>query len=96
MTNNLTPSNEYFIFLLPPNTRVIKTLIDELLDMLEYQDSVIYHEFPDKNALLRELETVYNAPSFPDSSEEMKELAQTIFMYEINNRRNRYFEIIGR
>ena len=60
MTNNLTPSNEYFIFLLPPNTRVIKTLIDELLDMLEYQDSVIYHEFPDKNALLRELETVYN------------------------------------
>ena len=96
MTNNLTPTNEYFIFLLPQNTRTIKTLIDELLDMLEYQDSIIYHEFPDKNDLLRQLETVYNAPTFPDSSNEMKDLAWTIFMYEIINRRNRYFEIINR
>ena len=95
MTNNLTPTNEYFLFLLPVKAKTIKSLIDERLDMLEYQDSIIYHEFPDKNELLRQLEMIYTSPTFPDSSEDMKDLAWTMFMYEIVSRRNRYFEIIS-
>ena len=96
MTNNLSNTNDYFLFLLPVNTRTIKLLVNELLDMYEYQDSFIYHEYPDKNEILRQLETIYASPTFPDSSDEMKDLAQTIFLYEMLIRRNRYFDIINR
>ena len=95
MDNTMSNTNDYALFLLPLNARTIKILIDELLDMLEYQDSFMYHEYPDKNELLRYVDQIYSSPSFPDKHPYLKDLAQTMLVYEILNRRTRYSNFIN-
>ncbi|MBE5935820.1 MAG: hypothetical protein E7262_08530 [Lachnospiraceae bacterium] len=95
MNNNFTMTNDYILFLLPVDARTIKEIINEKLDMLEYQDSYIYHEYPDKNELLRTLEEIYSSPIFPTSHASLRDLAHTMLVYEILDRRNRYFNIIS-
>ena len=84
---------EYVLFLLPKDSRLIKKLIDELLDQYEYSGSIIYDEFPDKTRLLKILDQVYDSPNTSLSS--MHNLVESIFFYEIINRRRRYFNYIN-
>lgn len=91
-SNQKKEDDTYLLFLLQPTSRLIKKLVDDLLDRLEYDGSIIYHEYPDKNELLRILQPIYATDSFPDNS---TELTEAIFFYEIFNRRRRYFNIVN-
>ena len=119
-SNRKKEDDAYMLFLLTPNARIIKELVDEILDRLEYEGSIIFHEYPDKNELLNIMEQIYSSPRFPgnapstspnntsnNTSNEvssmqmhnlvpsLRDLAETIFIYEMINRRRRYFNIVN-
>ena len=119
-SNRKKEDDAYVLFLLQPNARIIKELIEEILDRLEYEGSIIFHEYPDKNELLNIIEQVYSSPQFPNNttnntsdnipnttqdnisamqtyniSSDLRSLVETIFIYEMLNRRRRYFNIVN-
>ena len=115
-SNRKKEDDAYVLFLLQPNARIIKELVDEILDRIEYEGSIIFHEYPDKNELLKIIEQVYSSPQFPDNtsnnipdatqnnissmqthniSPDLRSLVETIFIYEMLNRRRRYFNIVN-
>lgn len=89
----MNPEEIYLSYLLSPVAANIKKLTDEILDRLEYEGSVIFHEYPDKNALLRLIEPIYESPKYP-SDETLRDLTEAIFYYEMYKRRARYFELL--
>ena len=63
--------NTYIIFLFPEEARKIKEIIAKALDKLDYEGSVIYHEYPDKNNLEEILNEIYQQinSQMPQSNE---------------------------
>ena len=72
VTNNLDPTsydydtskeaerdNAYILFLFPEEARQIKELVQEALNRLDYEGSVIYSEYPDKVDLQNILNRIY-------------------------------------
>lgn len=51
--------NAYIIFLFPEEARKVKEIVAKALDKLDYEGSVIYHEYPDKNNLEEILNEIY-------------------------------------
>lgn len=54
-----TQDNAYVIFLFPEEARRIKEIVAKALDRLDYEGSVIYHEYPDKNDLQEIINEIY-------------------------------------
>lgn len=63
--------NAYIIFLFPEEARKIKEIIAKALDKLDYEGSVIYHEYPDKINLEEILNEIYQQinSQMPQSNE---------------------------
>ena len=63
--------NAYIIFLFSEEARKIKEIIAKALDKLDYEGSVIYHEYPDKNNLEEILNEIYQQinSQMPQSNE---------------------------
>ncbi len=51
---------EYMIRMLPAVAREIWAVVDAILDRYEFEGSSMYAEYPDKNAILKITETIYD------------------------------------
>lgn len=87
-TNLSTDPNAYILFLYPKEAREINKLVNNKLDTLDYEGSIIFHEYPDKEALMNIIDQI----NIPFSVEEispnwLRQLIEVIFIYEMNNKR---------
>ena len=66
-----TQDNAYIIFLFPNEARRIKEIVAKALDKLDYEGSVIYHEYPDKTNLYEIINEIHQQinTQMPQSNE---------------------------
>ena len=91
-SNNTDANNAYILFLYPKEARQIKEIIDNKLNTLDYEGSIIFHEYPDKTALqniISQIKVPYEIEKI--SPNWLQQLIEVIFYNEIYNRRNRHF-----
>ena len=86
-----TDNNAYILFLYPKEAREINQIVNNKLNTLDYDGSIIFHEYPDKEALKNIIEQI----EVPFTIEELspnwlKQLIEVIFLNEMNNRRKKH------
>lgn len=90
-TDTNIDNNAYILFLYPNEAREINQLVYNKLNTLDYDGSIIFHEYPDKEALKNIIEQI----EIPFTIEEvspnwLKQLVEVIFLNEMNNRRKEH------
>lgn len=93
---HITRDLEYLQQMYPRKAKQYQKLVYDTLNLLDYEGSVIYDEYPDKLQLERITETVVDkitrsgeVDNSPQDSEWLRELVQIIVYYEIYKRRHR-------
>ena len=93
---HITRDLEYLQQMYPKKAKQYQKLVYETLNLLDYEGSVIYDEYPDKLQLERITETVTDkitrsgeADTACQDLEWIKELVQIIVYYEIYRRRHK-------
>ena len=93
---HITRDLEYLQQMYPKKAKQYQKLVYETLNLLDYEGSVIYDEYPDKLQLERITETVLDkiarlgdVDNSPQDMEWLRELVQIIVYYDIYKRRHK-------
>ncbi len=78
----------YILFLYPKEAQEINKIVNNKLNTLDYDGSIIFHEYPDKEAIKNIIEQIKVPFSIEEISPNwLKQLIEVIFLNEMNNRR---------
>ena len=86
----------YIIFLYSPLTRPLLKLVNDELDKLEYEGSIIFQEYPDRDTIQEIIQTIHNKFASTTNESNMPSilhLLEALFLSEMINRRRRYYNL---
>lgn len=88
---------EYFKTMYPVSIRKMQNIVDEACDKMEYDNSIMYDEYPDKVMIRKKSKELVEKATkeYGKCDEIIEDIIEVLFINEIIRRRIRYRKIKG-
>ena len=86
----LYADREYLLRMYPAKARIIMVLVENECDKLEYEGSLMFSVYPDKESMLEIARGIYDKVKYNDTDEMLKQLIEVMLCNEFYVRRSRY------